>query len=252
MAHYLDSDEDGSQAVTGPRDLRTSGGGGTIYPVDPAAVARFKEIVAKQAAEKRPSPTVTRRETGIKRTSSGLDSDLAKKVAATKARMEAKKAAAAAAESEAATEPEPVKKNEEIMSEKPIKTGLSDEQIRVLHGRYLAGESMRKLAAEAGISWQRLSGIFQQEGLPGRPYLTKQGHVGRNRGPKKNQKPAVKKQETAVVPVQETAVATNGHTPPGDLREQLGMVQELLSLATAKNIRLSGKIHIELSAEVEF
>jgi len=57
---------------------------------------------------------------------------------------------------------------------------------------------------------------------------------------------------TAVVPVQETAVATNGHVQPDDLREQLAVIQELLGLAEAKQVTLRGKISVELHAEVAF
>lgn len=54
------------------------------------------------------------------------------------------------------------------------------------------------------------------------------------------------------VPVEETAVATNGDQQPGDLREQLTVIQELLALAEAKQVTLSGKISVDLHAEVSF
>lgn len=67
-------------------------------------------------------------------------------------------------------------------------------------------------------------------------------------------------QPTAVVPVQETAVpvATNGnghsHGAIGDLavvNEQLAALQALLSQAEAKSVIISGRIRLELTAEVE-
>lgn len=58
----------------------------------------------------------------------------------------------------------------------------------------------------------------------------------------------------AVIPAQETAVAANGHgsDQANDLRVQLGVIQELLSLAEAKQVTLRGKISVELHAEVAF
>ena len=67
--------------------------------------------------------------------------------------------------------------------------------------------------------------------------------------------PARQTELTAViqsVPVEETAVVTNGDQQPGDLREQLTVIQELLALAEAKQVTLSGKISVDLHAEVSF
>ncbi|MBP6472539.1 MAG: hypothetical protein KA773_18975 [Chloroflexi bacterium] len=67
--------------------------------------------------------------------------------------------------------------------------------------------------------------------------------------------PARQTELTAVIqsaPVEETAVATNGDQQPGDLREQLTVIQELLALAEAKQVTLSGKISVDLHAEVSF
>ena len=63
-------------------------------------------------------------------------------------------------------------------------------------------------------------------------------------------------QPTAVVPVRETAVAPapNGHAVAGDLTavsEQLAALQALLSQAEAKSVSISGRIRLELTAEVE-
>lgn len=111
-------------------------GGGKIYPVDPAAVAHFKAVLAQQEATKRPS---SRRETGIKRASTGLDNDLQQKVNAAAARIAAKKAAATIAE-------EPDKKNEDEVN--PMSSQeLTIEQVSAMHGRYMAGENIRDLAA---------------------------------------------------------------------------------------------------------
>ena len=234
-------------------------GGGKIYPVDPAAVAHFKAVLAEREATKRPS---ARRVTGIKRASTGLDNDLQRKVNAAAERVAAKKAAAAAVGGEAATAEAPVsvKKNED--EETMNNQKLTSEQVVALHGRYMAGENIRVLATEAGIPWQRLSGIFRQEGLPPRPYLGKGGNVSHKRGPKSRNaatprkspapKTAVVPAPTAVVPAQETAVATNGPMQTGDLRQQLTLIQELLGLAEAQSVTLHGKISVELHAEVAF
>ncbi|MBK6708883.1 MAG: hypothetical protein IPG51_00865 [Chloroflexi bacterium] len=41
-------------------------------------------------------------------------------------------------------------------------------------------------------------------------------------------------------------------TTPPDLREQLGVIQELLGLAEAQSVTLRGKISVDLHAEVAF
>jgi len=209
--------------------LRTGGdgdaGGGRIYPVDPAAVAHFKAVLAQQQAEptrmRRPSP-------GIRRGGNGrLDADLQRKVNELAERARARAAA------HAALEELDVAKNEAVE--------LTETAVREAHGRFSQGESVKALATELGVPWQTLRAQFRQYGLP----------AGRQGARKRQPVRAAAKVETAVVPAQATAVAASP-TPPTDLREQLGVIQELLSLAEAQSVTLRGKISVELHAEVAF
>ncbi|MCB8988107.1 MAG: hypothetical protein H6661_10210 [Ardenticatenaceae bacterium] len=227
-AHFPTTDDDA------PRDLRTEGGGGKIYPIDPAAVAHFKAVLAQQQVEsdrkRRPSP-------GIRRGGNGrLDADLQRKIDELQVRAR-QRAAAAQAETK-----------ELDVTEKRVNE-LTETAVREAHGRFSQGESVKTLADELGVPWQTLRGQFRRYGLP----------AGREGARKRQPVRAAAKVETAVVPVQATAVATNGHAQPDDLREQLAVIQEqlaviqeLLGLAEAKQVTLRGKISVELHAEVAF
>jgi len=202
-------------------------GGGKIYPVDPAAVAHFKAVLAQQQAEparqRRPSP-------GIRRGGNGrLDADLQRKVDELKERAR-QRAAAAQAETK-----------ELDVTEKQV-SELTETAVREAHGRFSQGESVKTLADELGVPWQTLRGQFRRYGLP----------AGREGARKRQPVRAAAKVETAVVPVQATAVAADGPTSPNDLREQLGVIQELLSLAEAQSVTLRGRISVDLHAEVAF
>ena len=132
---------------------------------------------------------------------------------------------------------------------------LTEVAVREAHGRFTKGESVMALATELGVPWQRLQGQFRRYGLAGRQEAGKSKPVR-----------AVAKAATAVVPVRETAVAetavaatavaatspASGPTPPTGLREQLGVIQELLGLAEAQSVTLRGKICVDLHAEVAF
>ena len=118
---------------------------------------------------------------------------------------------------------------------------LTETAVREAHGRFTRGESVKVLAVELGVPWQTLQGQFRRYGLAGRQEAGKSKPVR-----------AAGQVETAVVPVQETAVAATSPTPPTDLREQLGVIQELLGLAEAQSVTLRGKISVDLHAEVAF
>lgn len=78
------------------RQLRLSGdgneerpgyGGGRIVEPPPGAVERMRQVLAEKGAVAAP-PTPRRRQSGIKRNSQGIDTDLAAKAAAARARRE--------------------------------------------------------------------------------------------------------------------------------------------------------------------
>ncbi len=217
--------------------LRTGGdeeshGGGRLYPVDPAAVAHLKAVLASQPPRK-PQAISSQRQ----KQSGRLDADLQRKVNELAARARAK--ALAAAENE--------KDKELIVAEQSTNVELTETAVREAHGRFVKGESVKVLAVELGVPWQSLRAQFRRYGLA----------EGRQGTAKPKPPGAAVKVETAVVPVQATAVAAtavaaNGHAQPTDLREQLGVIQELLGLAEAKQVTLRGKICVDLHAEVAF
>ena len=221
-----------------PRDLRTEGGGGKIYPVDPAAWEHFKAVMAQQQDR----PRQERKPTGIKRGGNGrLDADLQRKVDELKERARQRSVAVQA-------------ETKELDMTKKEADELTETAVREAHGRFSSGESVKALANELGIPWQTLRGQFRRYGLPaGRADVKKRKPAGvRARTPEPQPQP----EPTAVVPVQETAVAPapNGHAVAGDLTavsEQLAALQALLSQAEAKSVSISGRIRLELTAEVE-
>ncbi|MBP6468893.1 MAG: hypothetical protein KBE23_09740 [Chloroflexi bacterium] len=206
-----------------------SHGGGMIYEVDPAAVAHFKAVLASQPPRK-PQAVSSQRQ----KQSGRLDADLQRKVNELAERARAR----AAAQAE-------VVETKELDVAKPEKLELTETAVREAHGRFTRGESVKALAAELGVSWQSLRAQFRQYGLS----------AGRQEAGKSQPVRTAAKVETAVVPMQATAVAAStahGPTPPTDLREQLGVIQELLSLAEAQSVTLRGKICVDLHAEVAF
>ncbi len=204
-----------------------SHGGGRLYEVDPAAVAHFKAVLAAQPPRK-PQAISSQRQKQAGR----LDADLQRKVNELAARARAKALAEIIETVE--TKEFDVTKNEVVE--------LTETAVREAHGRFTKGESVKALAAEMGVPWQSLRAQFRRYGLAeGRQGAGKSQPVG-----------AGAKVETAVVPVQATAVAATSTTPPADLREQLGVIQELLGLAEAQSVTLRGKICVDLHAEVAF
>ncbi len=208
-----------------------SHGGGKLYEVDPAAVAHFKAVLASQPPRK-PQAVSSQRQ----KQSGRLDADLQRKVNELAERARARAAAQA----------ETVETKELDVAEQE-KPELTETAVREAHGRFSQGESVKALAAELGVSWQSLRAQFRRYGLS----------AGRQEARKSKPVRAAAKLETAVVPVQETAVAATAvaatsPTPPADLREQLGVIQELLSLAEAQSVTLRGKICVDLHAEVAF
>lgn len=49
--------------------------------------------------------------------------------------------------------------------------------LQALHGRYAAGESVKALAREAGVSWQSLLGKFKEAGMPRRAAIERAGEA---------------------------------------------------------------------------
>ena len=256
-----------------PRDLRTEGGGGKLYPIDPAAWEHFKRVMAEQQQSQPRRPQ--RKPTGIKRGGNGrLDADLQRKVDELRERA-AQKAAEKPAE-------------ENIMKPK-----MTNDEVLAAHRRYaVEGLSLRQAAESTSMSEPGLTGRFKRMGLPTRNRNGEWDAGDRERvcslhgvspadlGPADygraaeraakapaQRKPSVRAQTsepqpqpepTAVVPVRETAmpVATNGngHGAIGDLavvNEQLAALQALLSQAEAKSVHIRGRIRVELTAEVE-
>lgn len=202
-----------------------SHGGGKLYEVDPVAVAHFKAVLASQPPRK-PQAISSQRQ----KQSGRLDADLQRKVNELAARARAKALAAA--------ENEKDKDKELIVAEQSTNVELTETTVREAHGRFVKGESVKALVAELGVPWQTLRGQFRRYGLA----------EGRQGAEKRQPVRATAKVETAVVPAQATA----SPTPPADLREQLGVIQELLGLAEAKQVTLRGKISVDLHAEVAF
>lgn len=207
-----------------------SHGGGRLYEVDPAAVAHFKAVLASQPPRK-PQAISSQRQ----KQSGRLDADLQRKVNELAERARARAAQAETVE----TKELDVAKVDVAEQGKPE---LTETAVREAHGRFSQGESVKALATELGVSWQSLRAQFRQYGLS----------AGRQEAGKSQPVRTAAKVETAVVPAQETAVAANAPVPPTDLREQLGVIQELLSLAEAQSVTLRGKICVDLHAEVAF
>ena len=99
---------------------------GTIHPVDPAAAARLRAMMAGE--EKRPRPA------------QGKEEIIANLLKAARAKRE----------------------QEDDMANTPK---MTPEQARAAHERYMAGEKLADLAAELGVAWQTLQGRWQRMGL---------------------------------------------------------------------------------------
>jgi hypothetical protein len=120
---------------SGPHDLRDHApGAGNIYPVDPAAVERFKRITAEREREQK-----QRQQT------------LAIRSQAQKKRRRKRRPSAVKPAS-------PAKENKSM-------------NLQAVHKRYMAGESIRTLASENGMAWQTLMSDFKAAGLPKRPKI---------------------------------------------------------------------------------
>ncbi len=212
-------------------DIRTGrddqdAGGGRIYEVDPAVVAHFKAVLAAQPPRKSRA-TISQRRQGASR----VDPEIRRRANELAARAKALAFAQTA---------QPDKEVKELTVTKEETTELTEADVRLAHARFAQGESVKVIASELGIPWQTLRARFRQYGLT-------QGRVDAS-----NRKPvrAVSKVETAVVPAQVTAVAPE--QAPTDLRAQLSVIQELLSLTEAQSVTLRGKISVDLHAEVSF
>jgi len=279
-----------------PRDLRTEGGGGKIYPIDPAAWEHFKRVMAEQqqSQPRRPQP----KPTGIKRGGNGrLDADLQERIDRLRERARQRAITETAVIETAVTEPK-----ENSM------TDLIDAEILAVHRRYtLLNMSLKDAAASASVSrsanWLRKAfkaqnlpvrmrglNVWSAEAIericavhqltiadlpveslpdgaaqatqvfareqsaapPARPKRLEPTVVWRAGAPVPN--PVPSGEQTAVSPAPRAAVKAPAPAAIGDLavvNEQLAALQALLAQAEAKSVHISGRIWVELTAEVE-
>lgn len=199
-----------------PRDLRDTVIGGKIHDVDPKAVARLKQLLATDKSRTYVKPQATAVAPKLK--GGGFNNRLPKR---------------------SETKPE----QECVMSNKTNKTVDSDG-ILACHQRYMVGiESLRVIAADIGMPWQQLQAKFKEAGLPkrnGQPFNT----GGRRK--------SVSETETAVSDPEVTPSAPLAVAHPAEISSQLAMLQEILENAQAQSIKVSGKLHLELVAEIQF
>ena len=281
IAHGFIDDDVANGAA--PHDLRTSGGGGKIYEVDPAAVAHFKACLAQQEAAVR--PWQRQATAGIKR-AGRLDTDLQRKINELRERAKARADAKEAKESTAVS-----------TSKK-----MTEEELVRAHRRYvLSGLSLAAIAEDWSITgtpmrhqWQRLELPLRDRGGRFTPAeltricqvhgLTPAEIVGNPANAQAADAPVapapnVRAQTSLLEPVvvwrdgapfpfkataaddddeQEptaTAVATTDGRGLTAVNEQLAALQSLLAMADARSVTItvtiSGKISGQLTAEVE-
>jgi hypothetical protein len=194
---------------------------GRIHPVDPAAVARFKQVLADQEPTRKPRPQRRPHRPG-------LDADLQQKVEEHAARARARKLAEDAEQQASVEEPAP---KEIEMTEK---TELKDDMVCALHKRYMAGESMKLLAAELDMPWQTLQAEFRRCGMPKRPPIGQ-----------------IEVAPTQVEPVKTAVSPLNGQADPVAVADgmdriiSLGrLVRELKTAGVA--VKVSGRVMVEL------
>lgn len=122
---------------------------------DPAAVERLKRLMAEQAAERerqRQDDTAARARAGLR----------ARLLARAKAAREADGETAARAEAPASPKRRP---GQEVRQKPPPR--LTEDAVRALHARNLAGETLKTLAAEVGLHSCTLSDYLKRYGLHG-------------------------------------------------------------------------------------
>ncbi len=277
IAHGFIDDDVANGAA--PHDLRTSGGGGRIYEVDPAAVAHFKACLAQQEATVR--PWQRKQPTGIK-ADGRLDADLQRRLNALRERAKARADAKEA------------KENTAVSTSKK----MTEEELVRAHRRYvLSGLSLAAIAEDWSITgtpmrhqWQRLelplrdrggrftpaelTRICQVHGLTPAEIVGNPANVPDLQAadfPAQNVRAQTSKLEPVVVfrngaPVPfastaaddddehepaATAVATTDGRGLTAVNEQLAALQSLLAMAEARSVTISGKISVQLTAEVE-
>lgn len=200
-----------------PTDLRDTVRGGRIHELDADAVKRFKEIMAANGNGKQAAPTAV----APKPIGSGFNNRLPKR-AGTQSEQEC------------------------VMNEKTMNETVASDGILACHQRYMAGvESLRVIAADIGMPWQQLQAKFKEAGLPkrnGQPFNTG--------GPKKSVSET--ETETAVSKPDAAPPASLAVAPSTEISSQLAMLQEILANAQAQSVKVSGKLHLELVAEIEF
>lgn len=275
------------RAISGnsPRDLRVNAPQGRIYENDPAAVARLKQMMAD--TRDTTSRSQPRRQTGIKRAATGIDSDLQQKLDRAKARLAEKKQ----------TAPTPTQPEQDDID---MKQRLTDDDALAAHRRYVVENiSVKNLANEMRISVGTLSAAFERLDLPTRSKGGKWTTRGQARccqlhdlaladvannavtavrpnipaepktGPKTEPKPprnitrpappapsangngAVKEAVTAVAVYSQPAAPTIAPAA-GDMGAQIAALQSFLASATAQNVEVTGTIEIQLSAKINF
>lgn len=123
---------------------------------DPAAVERLKRLMAEQAAERERR----RQDDAAAKARAGLRARL---LARAKAAREADGEASVVVEAPARPKPRPV----QAARHKPLPR-LTEDAVRALHARNMAGETLKSLAAEVGLHSCTLSDYLKRYGLHGR------------------------------------------------------------------------------------
>lgn len=230
--------------------------GGRIRPVDPAAVERFKRIMAEQEQETG-RPTAKARKRRPRRP--GIDPDLKRKANVHAARRRAQALAEREQKENLGGKQAPETIQDETIEETMMsgEVEVTNEQLMACHKRYMAGvESLRVIAADVNVSWQALQAMFKEADLPkrdGQPFKDFNG--GR---PKKKKVKAPSVQPTVKSVSSELAQvgATNGETAvvdPAQINSQLDAIQQLMgTIGSVENVKIAGTIRIELTAEVVF
>lgn len=130
------------------------------------------------------------------------------------------------------------------------KVSTLSEQIPGLHGRYMAGESLKKLADEVGISWQALQRQFLDAGLPKREPLSRPA------------KPLAVEPGPVVATVPNWEHAPQPYTPPAVVRDSnswpmaaqivhrvTGLRDDLQALGV--DVEMNVSLHIRLDANMQ-
>jgi hypothetical protein len=251
-----------SQPIATPLDLRDTAQGGKIYPVDPVAVANLRRILAEKGDGIQKKTAVSGPQRGIKRNAAGVDTDLAERAEKLKALREAAEA-----------------KTEEAVTVKASK--MSEAEIWALYRRYVMEQiSTAGLSKQADYSSAQIYRLFKSRNFPVRDrtgnYDKKQiarlcevlgvrpGDVPQAGKVKKTPVLNTEQAPTPALPQGEenaslilhveqasTPALPQGEREQEGLHEQLAALTALMEMAQAKQVSISGKIRLDLVAEIE-